>query len=62
MPTIVQAVKSEDNVLVSCKDCRLAWDKKSKEYFVVKYGRTSTKILCSTKDQKIAVDFLLGKR
>lgn len=65
MPTIVQGIKSfEHSVTVVCGLRFLLWSHTSKEYQVYqrKDIRSCGKLICETKKQDIAMDFLLGKR
>jgi len=59
--TIVQALK-EENLIVCVKNTKtgseLEWNPAIKQWKVDSRIRT----LCLTKDQNVAVDFLIGKR
>jgi len=57
MKTIVQALKME-NIRIVRGNNWMSWNDAEKEWEVY----FSKELLCSTPDQKIAVDFLLGKR
>lgn len=64
MLTIVQALKSNYIVTLTHGERYLLWNHIDKEYHV--YERKGlmddSRLVASDKDQKIAVDFLLGKR
>ena len=59
--TIVQALKKENEIyFINWKNNReMNWNKGMKEWMVYD---PKGKSLCSTKDQDVAVDFLLGNR
>ena len=64
MPTIVQALKEKGSMRVKYEDRELFWDGDDSDWGVTetKFNSRNIQLLCSTKDQKTAVAFLLGKR
>lgn len=61
MPTIVQAMK--ENILhLSYGNRHVVWSRREKLWEVYEGEWGAAKLVASTKDQKTAVDFLLGKR
>lgn len=68
MKTIIEALKRGD-LQLHCHERWLEWNILSKEWRVFRklkgfaYAtQKNNNLLCSTKDEKIAVDYLLGNR